>query len=108
MLLFTVLANLVVLQLGRGVVRADLEEAARAGSRTVASVEEALAVCRRTAARGRGLRPFTTQGEDVTIDCAAADGRVVVTARILLRGWLPGMPDHLVTERASAPREVLP
>lgn len=108
LLLFTLLANLVVLQYGRGALRATVDEAARAGSRVTASPSEAVATCRRVAAQALGAYLGGTMGEEVVLDCAAAEERVVVTGRAAFRGWLPGIPDWVVTDRASARREVGP
>lgn len=108
LLLFTLLANLVVLQYGRGALRATLDEAARAGSRVTASPAEAVATCRRVAAQAAGAYLGGTIGREVVFDCAAVDDRVVATARAAFRGWLPGTPDWVVTDRASASREVGP
>lgn len=100
MVMFVLLANLVVAQYGRGVVRAAVDEAVRAGSRS------GVAACQERA------REVTSQllggpfGAGVAVSCAAEGPVVVARAGGSMPGWLPGVPDIPVTWEARAPREL--
>ncbi len=99
---FTLLANLVVMQYGRGVLRAAADEGARRGAAYLvgdaAACEEAM----------RGVLDDLAGGpliSGVELDCV--DAGSVVRARVgaVLRGWLPGVPDLVVRMESVATRE---
>lgn len=108
LVVFTLLANLVVFQYGRGVIRASLDEAARAGSRVTTSPAAAVAACDETAAEARAALLGGALGDGLTIRCEVARDRVVATADAELTPWLPAVPSWRFTERASVPRETRP
>jgi hypothetical protein len=100
-------ANVVVVQYGRGVLRAAVDEAVRDASRSFAGESPAVVEdrCGHRAQEvlhnllrgrmGRGLVPrCTATATDVT---AVIEGR--------FDGWLPGVPDFDATTRGAAARE---
>ncbi len=108
LLLFTLLANLVVFQYARGAVRASLDEAARAGARTVAAPAAAVGRCRATAEDARRDYLGGALGRQIVLGCHLEGGLVVATAEVRWDAWLPGMPDWSFTAAASAARETAP
>lgn len=108
-LVFLVLvANLIVFQYGRGVLRTALDDAARAGARTLSGDARVVERCRSTAERVRGDLLGGALGESVTIRCGATPARVTATAEATFQAWLPPAPAWRFTLEASVPREVLP
>lgn len=108
LVLFTILANVVVVQYGRGVVRSALEEGVRAGARVVADVAAAELVCENAAERARrGLLagPF---GDDIAIDCTPGPEVMRATATVTFASWFPAVPDWSFTESAVAVQEQAP
>lgn len=104
LVLFTLAANLVVFQFGRGVVRAALDEGTRAGSRGGAGVAECQ---RRAEATVDGLLGGAMRA-GVTVSCAADSERMVATGQATFPGWLPAVPDWSFTIRAEVMREDAP
>ncbi len=102
--LFVLFVNLVVLQYGRGVVRAALDEGARAGS----VAPGAKADCRRRVDAVLSDLLSTAMRRGVDVRCAVAGGQVRVTADVLFRGWLPLTPDWRFTSSAVAVKEAAP
>ncbi len=99
---FTLLANLVVMQYTRGVLRAAADEGARRGAvylvGDVAACEEAMRRVLDDLAGG----PLISGVELGCVDV----GRVVrARAEAVLRGWLPGVPDLVVRMESAATRE---
>lgn len=98
------LANLSVFQYGRGVVRAALDEGARAGARATAGVPE----CEARAddvladllggAMGSGVRTWCTDEGDL----------LRASADVTFAGWLPTVPDWRFSLEAAAVRERVP
>ena len=92
------IVNVIAMQYGRGVVRAALDEGARAGATAgVAACEQAAAdVLDQLLA---GMR------DGVEIACVDAGTRIEATAIVHFDGWVPEIPDHDSTMRASAAKE---
>lgn len=101
LVLLTVVANLVAFQYGRGVVRAALDEAVRAGSRATATE----ATCTERAAAALRDLLGGAMGDEVTVACADRGDRVVADATATFRGWLPLVPDWTFTAGATAVKE---
>jgi len=106
LVLFTSLANLVVYQYARGVVRAALDEGVRQGSRggpgaIPACAATAEAVLADLAGGGMG-------GQVVFHGCANHADAVTASATASLRGWLPTVPDWTFDVAAEAVREAGP
>ena len=86
---FVLVANLAVWQYGRGVVRAALDEGARAGSRV--GVESA-ATCEARAGEVLADLLGGAMGDGVRLRCAEEDGVVRARADVVFPAWLPGVP----------------
>lgn len=100
MVVFVLMANLLVVQYGRGVVRAAVDEGARAGSH--AGIGE----CRLRAEEVMAQLLGGPLGADVSVTCREAGGLVLAVAEGTMPGWLPGVPDIGVAAEARAPREL--
>lgn len=108
LVLFTALANLVVFQYGRGVVRAALDEGARAGARTLGSSESAARACE---SRARSARDGLVSGrlaESIELSCDVGVDVVAARANVRFQGWVPLVPDWTFEELATALREQEP
>jgi hypothetical protein len=100
LVLFVMLANLVVFQYGRGVVRAALDEGVRAGARA----GDPAGACRARAGQVLGDLLGGTLGNGVRLHCAQGTDRVEADAEVVFPGWLPTVPDWRFTLRAAARR----
>lgn len=101
---FVLLIQFVVWQYGRGVVRAALDEGARAGA--VASAEPRTCEYRahdvlKDLLAGR-------LGQDVDLSCADEGDEIVARARVTFRSWLAPAPDWTFAVAATAVKEQLP
>lgn len=98
LILFLVLANLVVVQYGRGAVRSALEQGARAGTTS------GLAVCEETASQVIEDLLGGRMSDGLTMSCELSDGSVVATASGSFESWTPLTPDFgfTLTSRAVA------
>jgi hypothetical protein len=107
LILLVMVANVIVVEYGRGVLRAAVDEAVRDGSRYFPDEPDAgvEARCEHRAQEvlhnllrgrmGRGLEPrCTTTPSSVS---AVIQGR--------FEGWLPGVPDFDATTKGTATRE---
>jgi hypothetical protein len=104
---FVMMANFVVFLYARGVVRAAVDEGARAGGRFGASAAECEARVTDVVddLLGGGL------GTGVRVGCHEDGQDDVMRARadVVLRGWLPGvMPDWSFTLEAQSVKERAP
>jgi hypothetical protein len=104
LVLLATLVNLLVLQYGRGVVRAALDEGVRAGSRAAAGSAE----CERRAQAALADLLGGAMGSGVRVRCSADDATVTAQADVTFHGWAPGVPDWRFTARAVAVREPPP
>lgn len=107
MLLLTALANVLAVQYARGVVRAALDEGARAGTR-VAAADVGRDRCQSQAAAALSQLLGGSLGADIAVQCTVGPERVEATARGSFAGWLPGVPSFPVELAAVAVREVVP
>lgn len=87
LILFLALANLVVVQYGRGAVRSALEQGARAGTTS------GPAVCEATASRVVEDLLGGRMSDDLTLSCDEAGGTVVASASVRFESWTPLTPD---------------
>lgn len=85
LILFVTLANVVVDLYVRGVARAAVDEAARAGAALDATASD----CRR---RAREVLEGVVAAGTVSVTCRETGGAMRAQARISLAGWLPGVP----------------
>lgn len=90
LVLFTLAANLVVFQYGRGVVRAALDEGARAGSRTGQGVPD----CQQRADDALDDLLGGAMRSGVSVTCAHLTPHMVARGQATFAGWLPAMPDY--------------
>ncbi len=102
LLVFVALANLVVDLYARGVVRAAVDEGARAG----APIDSSTADCEQRARDivhnllGGGL------GREVQVECHDVQGRMTADVVVVLPGWIPGVvPDWSFRLVGSATKE---
>lgn len=108
LVLFTALANLVVFQYARGVVRAALDEGARAGARTVNTAATAATACETRARAARDGLVTGRLADGIELTCTVAADVVMAQADVRLAGWLPLVPDWSYQATATAVREVAP
>lgn len=89
-MLFVALANAVVALYVRGVARAAIDEAARAG----AAVDASVADCR---ARARDVLDGVVDVRAVRVTCREVGGVMRARARVAIPGWMPGLPTWTFT-----------
>jgi hypothetical protein len=104
LVVLVVIANLIVFQYGRGVVRAGLDEGVRAGSRAGAGTDECLDRA------GDAVRDLLggAMGEGVRLRCDRTADRITASADVHFRGWLPVVPDWRFEVAAVAVQETAP
>lgn len=108
LVLFTLLANLIVVQFGRGVARAAADDGARAGARVLAGDVAAVAACHAAATSTRDGLLTGRLAQQVTVACRAAPGAVEAAVRLDVDAWLPLVPRFTSEETAVAVRERVP
>ena len=98
LILFVVLANLVVVQYGRGAIRSALEQGVRAGSVSGPTACEDIAYDVVADLLGGAM------SDDMSIACDGAGAWIVATASVTFEAWTPFTPDFVVemTSRATA------
>jgi len=96
LILFLALANLVVVQYGRGAIRSALEQGARAGS--VAGP----AVCEDTALAVVDDLLGGRMSDDLSLECVTDGSAVIASASVTFESWTPMTPDFAfsLTSRA--------
>ncbi len=103
LVLLTMLANLVVFEYGRGVVRAALDEGVRMGSRALATERECL----------RRIHDviddmLAGMADELEVGCQDRGDRVEARANVNFAAWMPGVPDWRFTSAAVAVKEQAP
>lgn len=104
LLLLAMAANLIAWQYGRGVVRAALDEGARAGAHLPADV----GTCEERARAAVRDLLGGAMGEAVHIRCWIEADTVVAEADVTFASWVDPIPDWRFTTRAVAVAERLP
>ena len=104
LLLLVMLANLIVIQYGRGVLRAAAEEGAQTGSRLFAGVAE----CEQRASEVITAGLGGPMGDGVAVSCATGSGTIVATVIYSFEPWLPLVPVFSGSEESVAVKEELP
>jgi len=94
--LFVALANLVVVQYGRGAVRSALEQGARAG--TVGGMER----CEETAIQVVEDLLGGRMSDGLIVGCSLSGAGVVAEAEVTFRSWTPLTPDFSVVMSSRA------
>lgn len=108
LLLVTLLANVIVVQYARGVVRTALDDGVRAGARVTGPPAAAEARCEETAAQVRRDLLGGRLGETVEVDCTPGPAEMRATATATFPSWLPLLPDWPVSAAAVAVQERAP
>ena len=103
MLLFLALANLVVVQYGRGALRSALDQGVRAGA--INSSEEE---CRARIEDVLGQLLGGRMGDSVVTSCGVGPAVVSATGRAVFVSWTPFTPDFVIEMTALAARESPP
>jgi hypothetical protein len=103
LLLLTLLTNVVVVQYGRGVVRAAADEGARAGSNVDA---DSPSTCQARA--DDVLSGLGRMASDVHITCREVNGAIVATTSAAFEGWLPTVPTMHADAVATVHKERAP
>lgn len=93
------LANLVVVQYGRGVIRSALEQGVRSGS------VNGVAACRETALGVVDDLLGGRMSDDLVIACEGMGGTIVASASARFETWTPLMPDYEFSLVASSTAE---
>ena len=106
--LFTLVANVVLVQYGRAVVRSALDDGVRAGARVTSGLAEAELVCERTADATRRDLLGGRLGEGIAVDCLPEAGAMRAEATSVFASWFPAVPDWTFTDQAVAVQEEAP
>jgi hypothetical protein len=109
LILLTGLTNLILVQYGRGIVRAAVDESARAGARVIdndATNLNSIAKCKQR--QEDVLKGLGKLGTVTASDCVVVDGRVQSTVSVDFEGWLPGTPTFSDTATAVSTKEQAP
>jgi hypothetical protein len=103
LIVFVMMANFIVFLYARGVIRAAVDEGARAGSRFGATTNE----CDSRARDVLGDLLAGRLGNDVRIRCeSTSEDEMHATVHVTLHGWLPGLvPDWTFTLDARSVKE---
>ncbi len=103
LVLLTLLANVVVFEYGRAVVRAALDEGVRMGSGALASERECLARIHSTLGQ-----LIVAMADEVEVSCQDRGDRVEARAIASFEAWMPVVPDWRFTSEAVAVKERVP
>jgi hypothetical protein len=101
---FVWLLQLVVFSYGRGVVRAALDDGARAGAKVGDSVDR----CEERAQETMGGLLGGTMGRGVSITCTDDGDAVLAHADVRFAAWAPAMPDWAFSLTATSRRTPAP
>ncbi len=101
LLVFVTLANAVVDLYVRGVARAAVDEAARSG----AAFDATAADCRR---RAHAVLDGVVTADTVRVSCREVGGAMRVRARVVLAGWIPGIPTWSMVLEGEVTKERVP
>lgn len=103
LLLFLALANLVVVQYGRGALRSSLDQGARVGA-----VSSSEAECQQRIGDVLGQLLGGRMGDSVVTACVIGPAVVAASGRAVFVSWTPFAPDFVVEMTAHAIRELPP
>jgi hypothetical protein len=109
LILFTALTNLILVQYGRGIMRAAVDESARAGARVIDNDTtnlNAIAKCKQR--QEDVLDGLGKLGSVTSTKCVVVGGRVQSTVSADFKGWLPGIPTFHDTAEAVSVKEQAP
>ncbi|MBW3620565.1 MAG: hypothetical protein KY461_09985 [Actinobacteria bacterium] len=108
LVLFTLVANVAVVQYARAVTRSALDDGVRAGARVTTSADAAELACERAAEATRRDLLGGRLGDGITVDCTPGAGEMRAEASSRFASWFPAVPDWTFTDRAVAVQEVAP
>lgn len=97
LVLFLILANVVVVQYGRGAIRSALEQGARAGS-----LEGDPAVCEVRAAEVLDQLLGGRMSDGLVLECAPTGSVMTASASTVFRSWMPLLPDFPIDLSSEA------
>lgn len=100
LIVFTVLANVVVVQYSRGAMRSALDQGARAGS--IAGTEEA---CEDRVSQVLSELLGGSIGETASFDCLATGPVMRATGNLVVSSWTPFTADFDIQQSAEASLE---
>ncbi len=103
LLLFLAMANLVVVQYGRGALRSALDQGARVGAISSSAVQ-----CEQRVADVLGQLLGGRMGDGVTASCQVGPGVASASGEAVFVSWTPFAPDFRVEMTALATRELPP
>jgi hypothetical protein len=103
LLLFLALANLVVVQYGRGALRSALDQGARVGAISSSAVQ-----CEQRVSDVLGQLLGGRMGNGVTASCQVGPGVASASGEAVFVSWTPFAPDFHIVMTALATREVPP
>jgi Flp pilus assembly protein TadG len=101
LLLFLGLANLVVVQYGRGALRSALDQGARVGAISASTVQ-----CEQRVADVLGQLLGGRMGDGITASCQVGPGIASATGQAVFVSWTPFAPDFHIEMTAMATREL--
>lgn len=104
LLLLVLIANVIIVQYGRGVVRAAAEEGAQAGSRLSASEAD----CEARAGEVLDGLLGGPMGDQISVSCTVGASQVVATVQYTFTPWLPLVPPWTGTQSSFAVKEAVP
>ena len=103
LLLFLALANVIVVQYGRGAIRSALDQAVR-----VAAITGSISECEARIDEVLGQLLGGAMGDAVVTECSISGQTATATGSGVFDSWTPISPDFSVSLSASAALEVLP
>ncbi len=104
LLLLVLIANVIIVQYARGVVRSAAEEGAQAGSRLSATQIECLARANEVLDGLLG----GSMGDGVAVSCTVGPAEVAATVTYVFTPWLPIIPSWTGSQTSFAVKEALP
>jgi hypothetical protein len=96
LIVFLALANLVVVQYGKGAIRSALEQGARAGTTA------GLSACEDTALRVVSDLLGGRMSDGLVLSCSISGGSMVASASAVFESWTPLTPDFAFSLSSSA------
>jgi hypothetical protein len=103
LLLFVAVANLVVVQYGRGAIRSALDQGARVGAVSASAAE-----CQQRIEDVLGQLLGGRMGDGVVSSCAVGPTVVTASGRGVFVSWTPFSSDFMIEMTAQATRELPP
>jgi hypothetical protein len=104
LLLFVLMANMIVFQYGKGVVRGALDE----GVRAAAPVGTGVAECERAVGAILDELLGGSMGDGVDAHCGTDGVSMTAVADVTFPSWIPGVPDWSFRAMAVGVKETLP